>query len=218
MHQLLDLKLPRRYLTCTMDGCIRLWHGSSGNAIRHDVVLQGPATFVHSICALDRYSMCAVSSNDERIRFFSFEPRFRLELEYRSKGCQAMACTSFSFLRGKKWSSYFVWGDDRGRLHFVLEDDIVAGRKAGLTVGRLEADAVQKANPKHNYTPNAFFAGWVTRVEFVPGLSLAGLVVASANDGCLVTFDPDLRTVITRFNGHTMAVKAFCWCQVPDRP
>ena len=127
-----------RYVTCTRDGVVRLWSGSDGHPLKTSWTLQGPSAYVLAAKALLKHNVVAISSNDRKMRFFSFEPRFRLDLEYDcGHSCQAMAIECFAIQEkstsGKELvglTPYLVWGDNCGCLHFVVEDALTEMRAA----------------------------------------------------------------------------------------
>jgi WD40 repeat protein len=117
-----------KYVTFSKDGPINIWGGAQGNPLRQDAPfsLKGAAAFVFSACAMVMYNVVLVSSNDEKIRFYSFEPRFKQDLEYDCEDCVAHSTHCFAARLGpeQSWVSWFVWGDNLGRVHVVPEATI----------------------------------------------------------------------------------------------
>ena len=114
-----------KYVTFSTDGPINVWAGAQGNPLKQDTPfsLKGAATYVLSACAMVMYNVVLVSSNDERVRFYSFEPRFKQDLEYDCEESVAhcMHCFAAKLGPDQSWLSWFVWGDNLGRVHLVPE-------------------------------------------------------------------------------------------------
>lgn len=161
-----------KYITCTSDGVVRLW-SSTGQPLKTSVTLTGASAYVLCAAPFSKYNVVAIASNDHKIRFFSFEPRLRLDLEYDCGNCQAMAAHCFAVQvktsDGADRTSllaYMVWGDDHGCLHFVVEDALM-GMRSATSTPTVHAGKVEKLNPRHFST--SLFSGWVTRIEFLTG-------------------------------------------------
>ena len=162
-----------KYITCTSDGLVHLW-SSTGQPLKTSVTLSGASAYVLCTAPFSKFNVVAISSNDHKIRFFSFEPRLRLDLDYNCGNCQAMAMHCFTVQvksnDGADRTSllaYLVWGDDHGCLHFVTEDALMELRSATSTP-TVVASKVQRANPKH--FSKSLFQDWVTHIEFLTGL------------------------------------------------
>jgi WD40 repeat protein len=161
-----------KYITCTLDGVVRLW-SSAGQPLKTTMTLTGASAYVLCAAPLSKYNVVAIASNDHKIRFFSFEPRLRLDLQYDCGNCQAMTAHCFAVQvkvgDGSERTTllaYLVWGDDHGCLHFVVEDVLMATRSATFTP-TVHADKVAKLSPK-NFSMK-LFSGWVTRIDFLTG-------------------------------------------------
>jgi WD40 repeat protein len=208
-----------KYLTFSSDGPIHVWKGVDGNAqkLDHPFALEGPATFTLSACALVMYNMAAVASNDEKMRFFGFEPRFKLDLELATPGARAFAVHAFAAPLGPLQSmvSFFVWGDDSGRIHVLPEETLLSyrGTSAGSSVAQVKAKDIADAHPETAYTVS-LFSGWVTALEFIPDIGLNGALAACSNDANVVIFDPLSRSASLRFEGHALAVKCLVWVRL----
>jgi hypothetical protein len=211
-----------KYITCTSDGMVRIWT-STGQPLKSTASLTGASAYVLATAPFSKYNVVAISSNDHKLRFFSFEPRLRLDLEYDCGDCHAMAVHCFAVhVKANDTAdrtnliAYLVWGDDRGRLHFVLEDALMEMRSPTSTA-TVHAAKVRKSNPKH--FSKTLFQGWVTKIEFLTGalpatgaasendapmrvrrladpcpragLGGCGVLVASSNDGLVVTLDAE---------------------------
>ena len=85
-----------KYVTFSKDGAINVWNGCTGIAQKqdNDFSLQGNAKFLLSACALTMVNGAGVSSNDQVVRFYGFEPRFHSAIEYITEEEQCVAkCT-----------------------------------------------------------------------------------------------------------------------------
>lgn len=208
-----------KYITFSSDGPIHVWNGAHGQPqkLEHPFSLRGPATLALSACALVMYNMAAVASNDEVVRFFCFEPRFKLDLELATPEARAFAMHAFATPMGPLQSmlSFFVWGDDSGRIHVVPEETLVAyrGTSVGAAVAQVKAQDVATANPDTVYMAS-LFSGWVTAIEFITDFGLYGALAVCSNDANVVIFDPMTRSTSLRFEGHALAVKCLVWVRL----
>ena len=182
--------------------------------------LKGPASFVLSTCAMAMHSVIVVSSNDQIVRFYAFEPRFNLNLEYSTADldCRAHAMHCFAIKGGgreQKWSSYFAWGDDFGRIHIIPESTLLSYRvgSIGAQVAQVKSKTVASEHSESVFTLH-LFTGWVTQIEFIPDLGAGALAVCS-NDGNVVILNPlendKDKCIIYRYEGHSLAVKCLAW-------
>ena len=205
-----------RYVTFSGDGAMHIWSAAQGIAQKQHVpfVLKGPATMVLAACSMTMHSVAMLSSNDEVIRAYAFEPRPKLLLEYHTQGRRAVALTCFAARLGPdhSWLSWVVWGDDSGCLHFVPEKMLLSytSRSVGAVVAQLKAEVLAATHRDTVFTVT-LFTGWVTCIRFIADLGLHGAVIAAANDGNVVMYDVVLRSVMRRFEKHRLAVKSLVW-------
>jgi WD40 repeat protein len=138
-----------KYVTFSKDGPINIWGGAQGNPLKQDTPfsLKGGAAYVFSACAMVMYNVVLVSSNDQKIRFYSFEPRFKQDLEYDCEDCVAHSTHCFAARLGpeQSWVSWFVWGDNLGRVHVVPETTITEYRVQSTTqnIAQVKTSAVK---------------------------------------------------------------------------
>jgi len=208
-----------RYVTFSGDGAINLWNGAQGNPQKLEFVftLKGPASFTLSACSLIMYNMAAVASNDEKIRFYGFEPRFKQDLELAISGTRAFAIHAFAAPLGLLGTlvSFFVWGDDAGSIHVIPEETLMSYRSCstGASVAQVKEQDISRAHPDRVYSAN-LFSGWVTAMEFIADVGSYGSLAVCSNDGNVVIFDPDQRSATFRFEGHSLAVKCLVWVRI----
>jgi WD40 repeat protein len=206
-----------KYVTFSKDGPINVWTGVQGMPQKqeHPFALRGAATFVLSAHALTMHNVVAVASNDERVRFYGFEPRFKLDLELLTVERRAMAMHSFAMKPGPDadWSSWFVWGDDCGSVHFIPENVLVSYRHGsiGLKVAEIKFEQMASEHGESIYSAD-LFTGWVTCMEYISEINgLHGALAIGSNDGNVVIFDSEERCVLFRYEGHSLAVKCLTW-------